>query len=387
MTDTPSLQTAQNNIPPGMIDLGVGDPQFDLLPLERLQRAAAQHFAAGDRAFLQYGLEAGDGYLRAALAGFLSGEYQCPVEAGNLFITSGASGGLDLICTLFTRPGDVIFVEEPSYFLALRIFADHGLRPVALPMDGYGLSIDALEDELKRVRPALLYTVPTFQNPSSLTLSLERRKKLADLGRKHGFLIIADEVYHLLYYGDSPPAPLAAFSGEENVLSLGSFSKILAPGLRLGWIQAHPRRVAQLAGSGLLDSGGGMNPFTSAIVRGLVEDGGLRENIAALKAVYAERARAMAAGLQRHLPGASYRMPQGGFFFWVRLPGGLDAQELLPTAARLNVRYRPGVRFSSRGGLNDYLRIGFSFYPSEQIEAGLMRLGQAVQAQSGVSGR
>lgn len=377
---SPSYPTTQNNLPRDMIDLGVGDVQRELLPLERLWQAAEQRFSAGDRGFLQYGIEAGDGFLRVSLAEFLSRGYGLPVDPSTLFITTGASSALDLICSLFTQSGDVVLVEEPTYFLALRIFADHKLQPLALPMDERGLVVEAMEDVLKEIRPAFIYIVPTHQNPSGLTLSQERRKRLVELSREYGFLIVADEVYHLLSYAAQPPAPLAEFCEHENVFSLGSFSKILAPGLRLGWIQAHPRRVVQLAGCGLLDSGGGMNPFTSAIVREIVKDGGLAEHVSYLRTVYGERATALETALQRSLPEVAFTQPRGGFFCWARLPQGIDAASLLKHAVRYKVQFRPGVLFSSQGGLNDRFRIAISYYPAEKIVEGVERLEQALRS-------
>ncbi len=195
------------------------------------------------------------------------------MDPGRLFVTNGISGGLDLLCTLFTRSGDTIFVEEPSYFLALRIFADHGLRIIPIDTDENGLVIELLEEKLREHKPKFLYIIPTHQNPSGHTLTEERRERLMELSRENDFLILADEVYHLLSYDQQPPKAFAAWTEDPHVLSLGSFSKILAPGLRLGWIQAGTEKFQTLAGCGLLDSGGGLNPFTSAIVREVIDVG------------------------------------------------------------------------------------------------------------------
>ena len=199
-TTPPTIQTTQSEAAPDVIDFGLGHPAADLLPRTLMRRQRLCAWARPDASLLQYGLEQGDGYFRLALAQFLSRRYGLGVGMEDLFVTAGASLGLDLICTLYTQPGDVIFVEEPSYFLALRIFADHHLRVVSLPTDEDGLRLDALEQELQRQRPVLLYTIPTHQNPSGATLPLERRQRLVELSQQHGFLIVADEVYHLLSY-------------------------------------------------------------------------------------------------------------------------------------------------------------------------------------------
>jgi DNA-binding transcriptional MocR family regulator len=205
-------------------------------------------------------------------------------------------------------------------------------------------------------------------------LTQERREQLVDLSKEYGFIIVADEVYHFLNYTQTLPKPFAAYTDIENIIALGSFSKILAPGLRLGWLQAHPEKIKRFVGCGLLDSGGGLNPFTSAIVRGVIESGGLEKNIAKLKDIYGSRVKVMDEALRQHLPQLTYTVPQGGYFFWVRLPDRMDASALREQAKSFKVDFRPGIKFSSRGGLRDYIRIGFAFYESEAIEEGLSRL-------------
>jgi len=367
------LPVEQTLIPPGFIDLGLGDPAFSLLPLDMLRLAATDCFARGDASILQYGAEQGNGPFRQALADFLGRGYGFPVDPAGLFVTCGASGALDLLCTLFTSPGDTIFVEEPSYFLALRIFRDHGLRMVPVPTDADGLVVDGLEESLAEVHPKFIYIIPTFQNPSGQTLPLERRERLVSLAREHDFFVVADEVYHFLDYTRQPPGPFAGYTKGGNIISLNSFSKILAPGLRLGWLQADGKIIQKLAGCGLLDSGGGMNPFTSAIVREVIESGGLKKNIGKLKAVYESRLAGMESALRRHFPEAQFTTPAGGYFFWVRLPG-VDTSNLQTMAEAFQVGFRPGARFSSRGGLGEYMRLSFVFYGEGEIEEGLKRL-------------
>ena len=376
---TTPLSVTQIQIPSDFIDLGIGDPQLSLLPTELIRQSAKTCFAQNDPSFLQYGAEQGNGYFRLALAKFLSAGHGFLVEPESLFVTSGVSGSLDLICTLFTQPGDTIFVEEPTYFLALRIFVDHGLRLVPIPTDEEGLVLDALEEKLAEIHPRLLYLIPAFQNPSGHTLTQERRERLVALCQEHDFLVVADEVYHFLNYRLQPPKAFAAYSGVRNIISLGSFSKILAPGLRLGWMQAEASRIERLVTCGLLDSGGGMNPFTSAIVRDILENGELEEHILSLKATYSVRLAAMDAALRLYLPDAQYTIPQGGYFFWLRLPRDADAEELLPKANEFKVGFRPGVRFSSQGGLRQYVRLSFSFYESQEIEEGVRRLRQTLE--------
>jgi DNA-binding transcriptional MocR family regulator len=166
----------------------------------------------GHPELLAYGLEQGDGYFRQALADFLTAEYAAPVQAEELFVTAGASQALDMVCTLFARPGDTVLVEDPSYFLALRIFADHQLNVIGIPIDENGLIIPALEEVLKKYRPAFIYTIPAFHNPGGCVLSAGRRQALIRLSSEQNILLVADEVYQLLNYDANIPAPLAQIS-------------------------------------------------------------------------------------------------------------------------------------------------------------------------------
>lgn len=368
----------QINVPPGQIDLGLGDPDHDLLPVELIHQSAQAYFATPDPRSLQYGAEQGDESFRRALAHFLTANYGSQVDPRLLFITSGASSALDLLCTLFTRPGDLIFVEEPSYFLALRIFRDHGLRVASIPLDEHGLRIDFLDGLLSRFQPRFLYTIPTFQNPSGVTLHQTRREVLVERAQRHDFLILADEVYHFLPYTQLPPAAFSLFTDQvQQVISVNSFSKILAPGLRLGWIQAHSQIIERLAGSGLLESGGGLTPFVSALIRHLIASGGLEENIASLNRQYKSRCTTLETALKHYLPDAEYAIPGGGFFFWVRLPG-VDTAQLRRRAKEFKVDFRPGGLFSSQEGLQEFIRLSFCFYAAEEIEEGVRRLADCM---------
>ena len=380
MNDSKIVQTV---VPAGTIDLGMGNPDFDLLPVDMLRDASERAFAKGMRSSLQYGTEQGNGYFRDALADFLTRSFGDEVCGSSLLVSNGASSGLNLLTGLVTRPGDTVLVEAPTYFLALRIFADHGLRIISVPMDNEGLNIDALEEILARENPKLLYTVPTFQNPSGRTLPLQRREKLVVLAEKYNFLIVADEVYHLLdlsgfqnLTGLQRPKAFAFFTDHsENVVSINSFSKILAPGLRLGWIQAHPNILQKITSSGLLDSGGGLNPFTSAIVHELLESGDLANNIATLKATYSTRLQVMDASLKEMLPQAKYTTPQGGFFYWVHL-AGVDTGELRKKAKAFKVDIRQGALFSAEKGMQEYMRLCFAFYGENEIREGVRRLAE-----------
>jgi DNA-binding transcriptional MocR family regulator len=341
--------------------------------LAELRQTAQHRLSQPDPALLQYGAELGDGVFREVLAQFLTHHCGFGAEAEHLMITSGISQTLDLICTVFTRPGEVVFVEEPSYFLAFGIFKDHGLNVVGIPTDERGLNTEALEEALNTHHPKLLYTIPAFQNPTGTTLSPGRRQRLMELADEYGFLVVADEVYQLLHYGETPPWSLARYLRTGRVLSLGSFSKILAPGLRLGWVQAAPELLGRLAQHGVVASGGGLNPFVSALVLSALETGLQEAHLHRLRTTYQERLNALLSELER-IKGIRFHRPSGGYFVWLELNPALDTQALLDKAARAGVRFQPGVKFSSQQGLHHCLRLCFAYYETPELRLGVQRL-------------
>jgi DNA-binding transcriptional MocR family regulator len=241
-------------------------------------------------------------------------------------------------------------------------------------MDDEGLLIDELDEKLAEHKPKFLYTIPAFQNPSGITLSTTRRNLLVERARGNKFYVVADEAYQFLPLAQMKPASFAEYTREyEQVISVNSFSKILAPGLRLGWIQAHSKVIQHLSGSGLLESGGGMNPYTSALVRGVIESGDLGLNIKKLREEYGTRLKKLDSALRAHIPSAEYKLPDGGFFFWIRLPG-INAADLRTQAQEFQVDFRQGLLFSSQAGLEEHLRLSFCNYKPAEIEEGIVRL-------------
>jgi 2-aminoadipate transaminase len=374
-----AAQTTQAWTVPGVIDLGIGQPQDAILPLEILRKAAAEYAVTSESYSLQYGNELGDGYLRLALAEFLREHYAIAVDPEPIFITNGNSQAIDLVCSVFARPGDIVFVEEPSYFLAIDIFRQHGLQIVGIPVDEHGLSIDALESALTRHTPAFVYAIPAFHNPTGVTLAQDRRGRLVELADRHGFLIVADEVYQLLDYAGNAPPPMAAYVSSGKVLSLGTFSKILAPGLRLGWIQAEMSLIGRLAKVPYVISGGGLNPFTSSIVRTVIEKGWLAGYVRSLREVFRERVDVMDAALRRHFPqSVHFHKPGGGYFFWLRFPDRTRTHAFLEPAQKLGVSFRPGPKFSVDGGQHNCMRLSFAYYDAAAIETAVPLLARAL---------
>lgn len=378
-------QVAQVPPPQNLINLGLGMPEMGLLPNAEMKQATLDYMANPHPHYLAYGYEPGPDNLRCVLADFLTAATGDPTQPEDLFISGGASQGLDMICSLYTRPGDTIFIEEPTYFLALRIFEDHRLNVVPISMTSKGISLDHLQAALSIHRPRFLYTIPTNHNPTGITQSADVRQTLVDLSVEHDFLIVADEVYHLLNYfpetSGRAPLPLAALAGRETVISVNSFSKILAPGLRLGWIKTAAVHRDRFCRSALLDSGGGVNPFTSQPVYMLIKNGGLNRYIDKLKAVYRSRIETLDTALRasRLNDLLQYQPPAGGYFFWLELPEKFDTADLLPIAREHGVGFKPGANFSHGRGLRNYLRLSFAFYDVPDLIEGVDRLTAAVQ--------
>jgi len=370
------LQTVQFFAQEGEIHLGIGHPAASLLPKDLIQKASQSLFEQSNTDYLQYGAAAGDAHFRISLASFLSNTYGFSVPPETLLISNGISQALELLCARFTQPNDSIFVEEPSYFLALHIFKDHDLNIISIPLDEQGLNTDVLEDKLKTHKPKFVYTIPIHQNPSGVTLSEARRQKLLELAEMHDFLVLADEVYQLLSYSPDVPKPLAHFAMSERVISLGSFSKILAPGLRLGWIQTAPKFIERLLQRGVIRSGGGLNPMTSAVVKTALDLGLQDGYLNFLKRTYQENLETMDSALKDSA--FSYHKPNGGYFFWLELPEGLKATSLHEVAQKHKVNFQVGSKFSSTGALENFIRLCFSYYRPAELKEGVTRLKKSL---------
>ncbi|MDQ2995695.1 MAG: PLP-dependent aminotransferase family protein [Chloroflexota bacterium] len=382
MLDLPTIQLIRR---PGIIELGWGHPNAALLPVDGMRQAAADALDRWGADALNYGADQGAGPLLAWLTDRIARTESRAPAIDEIMITGGVSHALDQICTLCTQPGDIALVESPTYHLAIRILRDHPLELIAVPADEHGLQVDALAATLAELRRAgrrarLLYCVPTFHNPTGASLQAERRAALVELAAAEQLLIVEDDVYRELSY-DGPALPsLWSLAAPDTVVRLGSFAKSLAPGVRLGWLTAGPTIAGRLIGSGLLDSGGGVNHFTSLIVAAFCASGQYDQQITQLRAAYRIRRDALLAGLGAHLPpGCTWTTPGGGFFVWVRLPEGMDAAALLPRAEAAGVAYLPGARFHTGGGGANTLRLAFSLYDPDELVEAARRLGGVIR--------
>lgn len=366
---------------PGIVEFDWGHPDPALLPVDALAAASADALARHGRAALAYGPQQGPGRLIEVVRARLGRLEGLTPPAETLMITGGTSHALDMLCARLSRPGDTVLVEAPTYHLALRIFRDRGLRFVAVPGDDEGLVVAGAAAALaalraSRERVAFLYCVPSFGNPAGATMGPARRAALAELALGEGLMVLEDEAYFELWYDRQPPPSVYSLAPAGPIVRLGSFAKVLAPGLRLGWMLADPALVERCAAAGVLDSGGGPNHFTAHVVASLLEAGGLDGNLPRLKAAWRERRDALLEALARELPhGCSWVAPGGGYFVWVRLPAGVDAAAMLPAAEAAGVSYLPGRRFFAAGGGEGFLRLSFSLLPPAELAEGARRLG------------
>jgi 2-aminoadipate transaminase len=368
----------QTATPAGVINLGLGQPSPRLLPLAEIGRAAqAQLGSGGDPLVLQYGAVLGDPEFRASLARWLSDEYQLPVTAEQLMVTAGTSSALTFVSQIFAEPGATVVSEDPTYFLAHGVFRSAGLNVRGVPIDEHGLDLDVLARLLTSgLRPAFVYVIPAFQNPTGACLDPERARELVALADHYDFTIIADEPYVALRYGDARPGSMMAHDeGRGRVLSLGSFSKLLGPGLRLGWAHAEPQLIERLSMHGALRSGGCFNPVIANIVQHTIDSGFLTTHVEQLREVLGARAQTLTDALREHVPSARFAPPSGGYFCWVDLDGAsLDTEALLERASDL--RFIPGRRCALERNLASFVRLSFSFYEEHELVEGVRRLAR-----------
>ena len=376
-----NLPSVLVSIKDGVIDLGWGHPSSRLHPIEAIRTASEILLASDDTASLQYGATQGFGPFLESLAGFLTRQpaYDIPVDPRHLFLTAGASQGLDLACTLYAPAGSTVVVEEPTYFVIEKIFRDRNLNVVGVPIDAQGMRVSELENLLlDGLRPNLVYIIPTFQNPTGLCLSNDRRTQLISLANKFDFHILADEVYQLIYFEDLPPKPLLAFDQGNRVISFGSFSKILAPGLRAGWIHAAPEIIKKFSDAAITFSGGGFNHYSSALIREVIDLGLLDTHVSALRQEYSVRSEAMHQALQLYFGREiEYIHPAGGYYFWITFPEGFDSDRLLDSAEKAGVSYRPGNAFSESGKFSRQIRLAYTLFEVEELKEGISRLYEA----------
>lgn len=369
---------------PEVVSLAGGMPNLEGLPLEAIAEDAYQLVLKQGTKALQYGSGQGDETLREQILEVMRLE-GIQAHPDDVVVTTGSQQALDLVVRLFVNPGDVIVAEAPSYVGALGVFRAYQAEVAHVPLDEHGLVPEALEETLTRLTAQgravkLLYTVPNFHNPAGVTLSLERRPRILEIARRHGVLVLEDNPYGLLGF-DGDPLPAMRSLDETGVVYLGSFSKTFAPGYRVGWAVAphYVREKLVLASESSI-----LCPSNASqlAVSTYLAHHDWRHQIKLFREMYRTRRDAMIGALEEHLPQASWTVPGGGFYTWVRLPEGLDAQAMLPRAITALVAYVSGTAFYADGQGANHMRLSFCYPTPERIREGVRRLAGVVAAEA-----
>jgi len=368
---------------PGLVSLAGGSPYLQSLPLERLADTAASIIAKDGLTALQYGGGQGTEELRAQICEVMAEEGILDATPHNVVITAGSQSAQDVATKVFCNPGDVVLVENPTYVGALNTFEAYQVQVKTVEMDDDGLVPEVLQARIAALQAAgknikFLYTIPNFNNPSGITLKQERRQQVVDICRKANILVLEDNPYGLLRFDGEPLAPLRA-ANPADVIYMGSFSKIFAPGLRIGWalVPEHLQRRYYLASEAVTLCPPTLNQM---LVSAYLRDYDWKAQIDTYRGLYAERCQAMLAALEEHMPeGTSWTSPDGGFFVWVTLPDGVDTYPLLRKAIDAGVVFIPGAAFTPSDEPSNKLRLAFSAVPPEAITEGVRRLAPVLQ--------
>ncbi len=369
-----------------IISLAGGLPAPETFPVDVIKQIAVDVLENHADKALQYGTTKGFTPLRLALARWMEKRYGIPMSKVEIMIVAGSQQALDLIGRTFVNPGDIIIVEAPTYLAAIQAFKYYDPEMIGIPMDDEGMRVDVLEEKLEELRRKgkrvkLVYTVSTFQNPAGVTMSLERRKKLIELASEYNFLVVEDGPYSELRYSGEQVPPIKHFDGEGRVIYLGTFSKILAPGMRLGWVAAHPHLIRKMEiAKQSIDLC--TNTLGQAIAWKYVEEGHLDRHIPEIVNFYKPRRDAMLAALEEYMPeGVRWTKPEGGMFVWATLPEGIDTKLLMEKAVSRGVAYVPGEAFFVHRDVKNTMRLNFTYVPEDKIREGVKRLAEVLDAE------
>jgi 2-aminoadipate transaminase len=371
---------------PGIISFAGGFPDSAMFDVEGLKEASSRALTEEAGGALQYGATEGYEPLRTQLSAFMKTK-GVAVDPSGLIVTTGSQQALDLLGKTLISPGDKVIVEGPTFLATIQCFRLYGAQLISAPIDADGVKTDELEKLIQEHKPKFVYLIPTFGNPSGAMLSLERRKKVLEMAVKHNTVIVEDDPYGDLYFGAAPPPSIMSLTAQvpgsrELVVHCGSLSKVLSPGLRIGWMIG-PAELLAKATMCKQFSDAHTSTFAQATAAQYLKSGRMPATLAHVREVYAQRAEAMGAALKRELGDAiSFSQPGGGLFFWARLTGSngkvADASVLAQRAIEKLVAFVPGAPFYAEKPDAATLRLSFATANIEKIEEGIARLGQAL---------
>lgn len=368
---------------PEVVSLAGGMPFVSALPTQLVTDAMNRVVRERGSLALQYGSGQGRPELREQILDVMALE-GIRAHADDVVVTTGSQHGLDLVARLFLDPGDVVLAEAPSYVTALVVFASYEADVDHVPTDEHGIIPEALREHIAALRAAgrrikLLYTVPNYSNPAGVTLSRERREEILAIARENDILVLEDNPYGLLYFDEPPPHALLSLpDARDGIIYLGTFSKTLAPGFRVGWAVAPPEIREKLV---LANEAAILSPsmFTQLVVSEYLATADWKAQIATFRDLYRERRDAMLDALETHLPEATWTHPTGGFYVWLTLPEGIDSKAMLPRAVENLVAYTPGTAFYANGDGATSMRLAFCYPEPERIREGIARLASTVR--------
>ena len=372
---------------PGIISFAGGFPDSALFDVDGIRAASNAALDEEPGAALQYGATEGYQPLREQLAAFMASKGAQDVAPENLIVTTGSQQALDLLGKTLISPGDKVIVEGPTFLATIQCFRLYGAELISAPIDADGVQTDVLEQLIAEHKPKFVYLIPTFGNPSGALLPLERRKKVLELAVKYHTLVVEDDPYGDLYFGEAPPPSLLALSAQvpgsrELLAHCGSLSKVLSPGLRVGWMIAPPELLAKATMCKQF-SDAHTSTFAQATAAQYLKAGRMPATLARVRAVYVERAQAMGDALRKDLGDAiAFVQPQGGLFVWARLTGAggkvADGNVFAKRAIEKGVAFVPGTPFFCAQPDNATLRLSFATADVEKIREGVARLAQAL---------
>jgi len=369
---------------PGIISFAGGFPDSAMFDVDGLREASQRALQEEPGGALQYGATEGYEPLRAQLAAFERAKGVTDLEPHQLIVTTGSQQALDLLGKTMIDPGDKVIVEGPTFLATIQCFRLYGAEVLSAPIDAHGVQVDRLEQMIREHKPKFVYLIPTFGNPSGALLTLERRRKVLELAVKYQVLVIEDDPYGDLYFGEAPPPSILALTKEvpgsrEWVAHCGSMSKVLSPGLRVGWLIAQPELLAKATMCKQF-SDAHTSTFAQATAAQYLKSGRMPDTLRNVRQKYGERASVMAESLRKELGDAiAFTAPQGGLFFWARLTApGANAGEFAKRAIEQNVAFVPGAPFFAKDADQATLRLSFATAGVDKIQEGIARLAKAL---------